>query len=65
MLPFAHMASWRCMKLTFFDEVLFVSHSVQSEINDTINNNNNNNKLLSLLIDKMFKISVTWRHPLA
>ena len=44
------------MKLTFFDEVLFVSLSVQSEINDTINNNNNNNKLLLLLIDKMFKI---------
>ena len=43
------------MKLTFFDEVLFVSHSVQSEIIDTINNNNNNNKLLLLLIDKMFK----------
>lgn len=42
MLPFAHMASR--MKLTFFDEVLFVSHSVQREINNTINNNNNNNK---------------------
>ena len=31
------------MKLTFFDEVVFVSQSLQSEINDTINNNNNNN----------------------
>ena len=46
MLPFAHMASRRFMKLTFFDEVVFVSQSVQSETNDTINNNKNNNIII-------------------